>query len=403
MSAADLNTRDLLDRLVPVPDGGGDWAAVVRDAAPATVRRRRRFGLAAAVGIAVAAIALVILVAPSRHGGGSVVERALAAIGDGPVLHVVTQSPYPRYELLDLATGERRSVYEEFEEWSDPNLGVHWIVRAEGRVVYDSVWGTAERDPALTAFMTGYREALASGEARVVGEDTVRGSQVYWLQLGRSDSPEAEAQSRQVAVDKETFVPLALRWSHGGEVGPVEPILRINAAPEGSGDFGGVPKPKLFPDRGDVVGSTTITAGEAGGLLETPAVWAGHEAAGLPLSLVRKQELKMVYPASDGLPPQTTVGLSLVYGAVVNDHPDSNGKFIQISESSSPAFAYGWIPTDPPLAAGTLRVKEFSAAAGSTRGDWYRAELVVRGTYVALAGYDLDAIVVAAKALEPIR
>src|SRR2546430_2369445 len=129
MSGADVNASELLDRYVPVPAGAGDWSAVVRDA---NARPRRwRLGAAAAVGIAILAVALVALLAPSRHGDGSVVDRALAALGGGPVLHVVTRSPYPRYELIDLATGERRPVYDEIEEWSDPQRGVHWIARAE--------------------------------------------------------------------------------------------------------------------------------------------------------------------------------------------------------------------------------------------------------------------------------
>jgi hypothetical protein len=403
MFGADLNVAEILDRFVPVPAAEGDWSAIVRDANVARPLRRRRLGAFAALAAALLTVALVALLAPSRHGAGSVVDRALAALGNGPVLHVVTRSPYPRYELIDLKTGERRSVYDELEEWSDPHRGVHSIGRAEGRVVYDSVWGVPEQDPALTSFMTGYREALSSGKARVAGEGDVGGSAVYWLQIGSVETPEAAAQFHQVAVDKETFAPVALRWVHGDEPGPVEPILRIEAEPEGAGNFDGVPKPKPFPDRGDVVGSTTIAAAEAGDGLDTPAMWAGSEVADLPLSLVRRQELKMDYAAEDNLPPETATGIQFVYGAVVNDHPDSTGQFVEIEEASSPVFAYGWSPTDPPLEAGYLRVKDFYAAAGSSRGDWYRGEVIVRGTYVVLQGYDRDAIVAAAKALEPVR
>ena len=318
---------------------------------------------------AVLAVGLVALLAPSRHGGGSIVDRALAAIGNGPVLHVVTRSPYPRYTLVDLKSGDSRQVYDEIEEWSDPKRGVHSIGRAEGHVVYDSVWGVPEQDPALNGFMTGYREALSSGDAHVVGDGEIGGSAVYWLQIGSSDSPEAAAQIHQVAVDKDTFAPIALRWVRGGEPGPLEPILKMEAEPEGSGNFDGVPKPSPFPSRGDVVGSTTISVEGAASVLPTPAVWAGRDVAGLALSLVRRQELKMVFAPEENLSPETAVGLELVYGAVVNDHPDSSGDFVQITEASSPVFAYGWSPTDPPLAPGTLRVKDFYAVPGSTRGD----------------------------------
>jgi hypothetical protein len=87
---------------------------------------------------------------------------------------------------------------------------------------------------------------------------------------------------------------------------------------------------------------------------------------------------------------------------VVNDHPDSDRPFVQITEASSPVFAYGWTPADPPLAPGTLRVKQFYAVPGSTRGDSFRGEVVVDGTYVTLQGYDQGAVVAAAEALAPL-
>jgi hypothetical protein len=397
----DVTAAEILDRFVPVPAGEGDWSAIVRDANAARPRRRW-IGVAAAVAGAMVAVAVTAMLAPSHHGGGSVIDRALAAIGNGPVLHVVTRSPYPEYELLDLATGERRTVYEQIEEWSDPKRGVRSIGREEGHVVYDSVWGVPEKDPALTSFMTGYREALSSGKAHVVGEGDVDGTAVYWLDLASTGSPEAEAQSHQVAVAKNNYAPVALRWVHGGKMEPVEPILEMQAEPEGSGNFDGVPQPKPVPDRGDVLGSTTIDVTDAPAALDTPPVWAGRAVADLPLSLVRRQGLKSVYPAAANLPTEMTTGLELVYGAVVNDHPDSRSAFVRIQEASSPAFAYGWIPTDPPLRSRKLRLKDYDAVAGSTRGDWYRGEVIMRGTYVVLEGYDRDAVVAAAKALGPL-
>jgi len=137
-------------------------------------------------------------------------------------------------------------------------------------------------------------------------------------------------------------------------------------------------------------------------VLPTPAVWAGRDVSGLPLSLVRRQELKMVFAPEENLPPDRAVGLELVYGAVVNDHPDSSGDFVQITEASSAVFAYGWSPTDPQLAPGTLRAKDFYAVPGSTRGDWFRGEVVVDSTYVTVEGYDQDAVVAAAQALAPL-
>src|SRR2546423_11631297 len=110
MSGADVNVGKILDRFVTAPAGDGDWGAVVRDANLASPRNRRRLGAEAAIGVAVIAVALVALLAPSRHGGGSIVERARAAIGNGPVLHIVMRYPVPRYTVVDLKTGRERPV-----------------------------------------------------------------------------------------------------------------------------------------------------------------------------------------------------------------------------------------------------------------------------------------------------
>ena len=107
----------------------------------------------------------------------------------------------------------------------------------------------------------------------------------------------------------------------------------------------------------------------------------------------------MAYAPEDNLLPEAAVGLELVYGAVVNEHLDSSGDFVQITEASSPVFAYGWTAADPPLVPGTLRLKVFYAVPGSMRGDAYRGEIVIGGTYVTVYGYDQNAVVAAARAL----
>ena len=76
-------------------------------------RTHRRVFTRAAVVVAVGAAALVaVLLWPSDGNRSPILERALAAIGDGPVLHVVTQVPSGQ-ELVDLQTG--RSTMPTFE------------------------------------------------------------------------------------------------------------------------------------------------------------------------------------------------------------------------------------------------------------------------------------------------
>ena len=74
---------ELMERAVSPYTGTGDWGAVLRDAGAARRRARLRPALAFAVVVA----ALVVAVAGrSRR---STIDRALAAAGDGRVLHLV--------------------------------------------------------------------------------------------------------------------------------------------------------------------------------------------------------------------------------------------------------------------------------------------------------------------------
>ena len=134
-----------LDRIVPVSSATPDWADVEHRLArrKGAVRRRRpgrlsRFALAAtalAVGIA------VILVAP-WGGSKGFADRALAALGSEPVLHVIAQAPTEAdgAQLMDLSTGATAQITQthEMEIWYDRKRGLkHTILRSDGRIVDD--------------------------------------------------------------------------------------------------------------------------------------------------------------------------------------------------------------------------------------------------------------------------
>jgi hypothetical protein len=93
MGAVDERIAAVLDELVPPRPNPDGWTAIM---AVATRRRERQrnWWLARGVPVAVAGAAVLTLVLAWPFGGGpsgSVLERAAAAIGDGPVLHVVIQ------------------------------------------------------------------------------------------------------------------------------------------------------------------------------------------------------------------------------------------------------------------------------------------------------------------------
>ena len=388
MFGGDVNAREILDRLVPVPAGGGDWGAVLRGAQRARRPRRLRIGAAAAIAVAFVAVAIVALLAPSRH-GSSVVDRALAAIGDGPVLHIVLRDTTPRWTTVDLATGRHDAAYQEIETWSDPERGSHWILRVDGNVINDSVWGRPITDPALTAFVNGYRSALEDGRARDVGNGEVDGTKVQWLEF-RSESGGGE----EVAVDAETYAPVAIRWVAHDTPGPLTKVLEIETEPAGAGDFAPAER-KPYPTRGDVVSSEVIDRARAQGQLRTPVLWPGPRVAGLDFSLARADEWKVVLSGDEAASIEGK-GIRLAYTAPGAEHPS-----LRLSESSYPAFAYGWEPSDPGPKPGTMRIKAFRAVAGSLGGDMYQGELRRDGTYVVFQGESEEQIVTAARALEP--
>src|SRR5688500_17288847 len=104
----DGQVAELLEGITPgYEERAGDWEAVRRDARGPRLRRwPLRAGLVLAVA---AAVAVAALAWPFQAQQGSLLERALAAIGQGPVLHVVVQTP-GRATLIDLSTGSRARV-----------------------------------------------------------------------------------------------------------------------------------------------------------------------------------------------------------------------------------------------------------------------------------------------------
>lgn len=101
-----------LDEFVPPRPAPDRWRDIERAALGSS---RRRALVAVATLPVAAAVALLVLAWPFSGGPtGTLLERAAAAIGDGPVVHAVVQSGFAGTEI-DLATERRVSVHEEDE------------------------------------------------------------------------------------------------------------------------------------------------------------------------------------------------------------------------------------------------------------------------------------------------
>jgi hypothetical protein len=156
----DPAVAEILDRAYPPRAAdAGDWGAVLRRAQAArSAQRRRRRVLAVALALATAA-ALGAL--RPLAGGNEVVDRAfaaraLAALGDRPVLHVVVRLRSPGW-VVDLATGRRQRPYAILEEWYRPRAGLREkVLRSNGGYVAGSVSVTPSAEGSYVDVLRGF-------------------------------------------------------------------------------------------------------------------------------------------------------------------------------------------------------------------------------------------------------
>ncbi len=275
-----------LEAAVPsFEDERGDWADVLtRAGRPERQRRRGRHLVVPALAAAAVAFALV-LAQPFGDDEGGVLDRALAAVGDDPVLHLVTQS-VGAGTLVDLDTGSRTPLRVVRETWFDPARGFRSSTRV-GDDVMGEYAASADQpvrlrlaDRALSVFTRDYRSALRTGRARVLGEGTVAGTPVYWIRVRRGGPPRQE-----VAVSRETYEPVFVRLGPPGR-GFEERILELEALPAGTGQIPG-PGPTSPTLRGfEPLPRRSVDRSEAQRLLDGRLAWPGERVGGLPLDRI---------------------------------------------------------------------------------------------------------------------
>jgi hypothetical protein len=289
------DVMDALDRMQPATDERGNWEAVLRDA---RVRPRRTLVRPlSALGIAVAAVFALALFQPWDGESPTVLERALAAVDDGPVLHVVLRDDW-HGTLIDLGTGERRRIHGEREVWYDPARGLHSLSRFGGVVQGDVVYAPDEipRFEAKTFGLLGedYRRALESGRARNLGAGEAYGMPVYWIRVDAEWLPDAadgklHEWAHDVAISRETFEPVATRETRDGRPGPDTGarILELETLDSGEGDFTAANDDALdtlaFGGRQE-----PISRGQAADALGQAPLWLGRQHEGLPLGQVSR-------------------------------------------------------------------------------------------------------------------
>ena len=371
-----------LDRTVPTYAGRtGDWPGIVEAARRTSTPTSRRRWVAPALA-ACAVVAAIALFWPSGE-SERVLERALAATDDGPVIHFAYRSG--TYEFYDLERRESRRAPSVHEVWFDPSRGLHLVARVDGKVIEDLLLppGRTEVDRQFVGLAAAYRSALRGGTATVGERSTVGGRAVYWVSFHVS-YPDvgipAYAAEHAVAVDATTYEPVAWRIEDAER-----PILSWETLPAGAGDFTAKRRVDEANERWfgtSLVG--TRTPEQARDALPVRAVWLGAAFAGLPLASIREVRYESGGGAQPGEPTDSVPGLEFCYGGEPCD--------VLISEATEPhpmaGRGHGWSFTPP---AGSLALV----------GDGLRAYLVHDGLYVTLEAETQEQLLEAAKALAP--
>jgi hypothetical protein len=331
-----MSVERLLERFVPPGEEHGNWERVLADARRSP-RRPRLLALAVPAAAAVAAIA--ILAWPFGSDTPTVLDRALAAIGEGPVIHVVTRGEWDGTQI-DLRSGEMTPQYAETEVWYDPARGLHYLSRLGDRVVVDHLQppGPAadRRAEEYVALADRYRDALRAGRARVVAEGRVEGRPVLWIRIRSQWLPDTgdgknHLFAEEVAVDRDTYEPVYTRSTRDGRPPPGggSLLLELERLSAGEGDFSADPRRDPSGVHGGAELSENLSPRRLAQVLEGRAVWLGQSFAGLPLVESRRITFKQRRRPSD--PWQTTDGVSLFYGSL---HPRRGG--IRLRDDSRP-------------------------------------------------------------------
>lgn len=362
--------RAALDSLPSMPATG-----VQRSWAP------RRLAPLAAVAAAVAA---VVLTGPFGSPKVDVLDRALAAVGAGPVVHAVVEYSWAQDVVVDLTTSAERERVHRHEFWYDEQRQqlLHRSLTGGERIDY-LISGPAlsvRLDPALTGFATRYRGALASGDARVVGDAAVDGRPAKRIEFQPRESGAVE----EVFVDAETFAPLSFQETYvGARRSPVWRVVTIESVPYDQSTFGEASsKPRL--DAGEVREARKISLAQAARALGAPPLWLGPSFARQALSSVELSHTTAWL--TDGS-KVSGVLVRLVYGAVR----------VSLAHDAAGSYAVGFVEDDHPTPPeGSMGV------SGNDREGW-QGELRYGDFAIMVSAPSKEQVVAAARALTPQR
>jgi hypothetical protein len=392
-------------------------AAAIAETQPRRqLMRRRRI----AIVVTGAAIALAVALAASLPTGGpNVVERALAAIGSGPIVHAVVERSSPDDVVVNLATGASRERTHRIEYWYDRERSfLHTRLLTDGTMLTeivetptgsDSDLGhypggiAAQLDPGLSGFVTQYREALAKGVARIIGNDEVDGREVTVLriELGRGGVED-------VAIDRDSYRPLRITYTQDGQTMTKWRVATIESLPRDPSYFAKPQRSAPRPTGGAAMEGEEVTPAQAASALERPPLWLGTRFNDMPLDRIELAPVETTY--TDGTKHEG-FKLELTYGETrPNGRLIPLGPWVVIGEAASIAASYavglndGGDPVAPDGSIAIQNQRIFASHPDRPvpeRAQW-TGELIRAGIYIEIRASDRQSVLEAARSLDEI-
>jgi hypothetical protein len=324
----DSRTCDLLDEIAPKLDRAPNWDDVlIRAGEAASVHVPGRWvarRLTVVAGVAVTLIAVVGLSVLGR-GSTSLTDRALAAIGGGPVTHIVVDQGL-NDRLVNLHTGQQSPAPLRVEAWSDARRGIVMRRTSLGQTQTLFVPTSQQPTSAFTSFfLTDYRAQLRRGEVRQVGKGRIDGQDVYWV-----ESPAGTVGgTNRIALSQHTYKPVYFVFLQGGH--PVAStamrILTIESQPLDPALFRNAGRDK-GPEVGPYPPASQTTVAEAARSMNHQLVLPAGRIDGLQ----RVWTSAPAWLVGNTTHPSTPTGVLLFYGATHYGQPDFNAPHIAITE-----------------------------------------------------------------------
>jgi hypothetical protein len=428
----ETDVKELLQTKFPLREElPSDWHDVLvraRISPAAATRDQMSHGSMLAVGrrrlpvlVGMLALAAAVLGAiafwPSNSPHGGILQRALAAVGDGPIIHIVYRDQAAE-TLVDLATGQRTSLADQHEVWYDPSEGLREVTSFNG-TVQDTFVDAADKIPSQdqqtdAGILNGYRQALQDGTATLSPEQTFDGQQVYWVQFqgqmypNVADGKEHDF-SHEVAIDASSYQPIYVRETLDGQPGPDtgESILSVDTMPAGSIDFTPTPRPQpgthaMRMGAGSATDLTSqITSSAPAQALGATPLWLGQSYDNLPLAYAQSQPMFWGPP---GETPTKTTGLEVCYGSI-DPNPIPAGINPTSCNETGPHVLLQEATQLTPRFGGSLFGSAVTIPSGSVLIGWNPTDgyLVDNGVYIHISAQSEDAVLAVAKALQPIQ